>query len=155
MYRPLPPELNYQGDGTNKDQKGKASTRKPGAPIGNTNALKHGFYSRLYKGDEAARLSEIDDRYQLDAEIDLLRVMIDRLAAELQVTKEYYTVTGRDGSTTEIPDDYNLKALNTFAGMQQALATMIRTHYLTKGKGGSLELGIMQALEELRLEMGL
>lgn len=85
----------------------------------------------------------------------MLRVCIDRLAEQLQFTKETYTVTGRDGSTSEIPDDYNLKALNTFAGMQNSLATLIRTHYLTKGKGGSTEKGILEALEEMRLEMGL
>jgi hypothetical protein len=129
--------------------------KKTGAPAGNQNAIKHGFYSRLYKGDEEKRIAAIDDRYSLDGEIDLLRVCIDRLTEQLEFTKEYYTVSGKNGDSSEIPDDYNLKALSTFATMQTALATLIRTHYLTKGKGGSVELGIMQALEELRLEMGL
>lgn len=126
-----------------------------GAAKGNQNAIKHGFYSRLYKGDEGRRIEALEDKYDLDGEIDLLRVCIDRLAEQLKFEKETYTITGRDGSTQEIPDDYNLRALNTLSTMTQNLATLIRTHYLTKGKGGEVETGIMQALEELRLEMGL
>lgn len=148
---------NILGDRTKDQQQGNRSkkSRKAGAPAGNQNALKHGFYSRLFTGDERHRLEENGDRYQLDAEIDLLRVCIDRLAEQLQFTKETYTIMGKDGSETEMPDDYNLKALNTFAGLQNSLATLIRTHYLTKGKGGALEGGILEALEELRLEMGI
>jgi hypothetical protein len=129
--------------------------KRAGAPLGNKNSLKHGFYSRHFKADELKRVEAQSDKYSLDAEIDLLRVCIDRLTENLEFTKETYTITDRGGNQSEIPDDYNLKALNTLAGINQALATLIRTHYLTKGKGGSLELGIMQALEELRLEMGL
>jgi hypothetical protein len=129
--------------------------RKPGSQPGNQKALKHGFYSRLWKGDEAQRIADLEDKYNLDGEIDLLRVFINRLAEKLEVHKEYYTVTDKAGNVSEIPDDYNLRALNTFSSMTQALATVIRTHYLTKGKGGTVETGIMQALEELRLEMGL
>lgn len=96
----------------------------------------------------------MEDRYSLDSEIDFLRVCIDRLGEQLGFTKEYTAVIAK-GDSYEIPDEYNLHALNTFSTMTQALATLIRTHYLTKGKGGTVELGIMQALEELRLEMGL
>jgi hypothetical protein len=39
--------------------------------------------------------------------------------------------------------------------MTQSISTLIRTHHLTRGKGGAMEKGIMEALEELRLEMGL
>lgn len=49
----------------------------------------------------------------------------------------------------------NLKSLNTLSLMMQSKSTMIRTHYLTKGKGGMVEQGILEALEELRLELGL
>lgn len=54
----------------------------------------------------------------------------------------------------EIKED-DLKALNTLSLMTQSISTMIRTHYLTKGKGGIVEQGILEALEELRLELGL
>lgn len=48
-----------------------------GAPKGNLNALKHGFYSRLF---HAGEFSDLDDDRQpdLEHEITLLRVMIRR-----------------------------------------------------------------------------
>ncbi len=51
-------------------------TNKPGAPKGNLNALKHGYYSRLFHGNETNDLSE--NSASLEHEITLLRVMIRR-----------------------------------------------------------------------------
>ena len=48
-----------------------------GAPKGNLNALKHGFYSRLFHTTEADDLS-LDPTISLEHEITLLRVMIRR-----------------------------------------------------------------------------
>jgi hypothetical protein len=48
-----------------------------GAPKGNLNALKHGFYSRLFHAVEANELPQ-DQSVSLDHEITLLRVMIRR-----------------------------------------------------------------------------
>ncbi len=48
-----------------------------GAPKGNLNALKHGFYSRLFHAAEANDLPG-DDSGSLQHEITLLRVMIRR-----------------------------------------------------------------------------
>jgi hypothetical protein len=48
-----------------------------GAPKGNLNALKHGFYSRLFHSGEASDLSN-DLPASLEHEITLLRVMIRR-----------------------------------------------------------------------------
>jgi hypothetical protein len=48
-----------------------------GAPKGNLNALKHGFYSRLFHNDEIGDLSSDPDT-SLEHEITLLRVMIRR-----------------------------------------------------------------------------
>ena len=47
-----------------------------GAPIGNLNALKHGFYSRLFRNCEVSELPE--ESNSLEHEITLLRVMIRR-----------------------------------------------------------------------------
>jgi hypothetical protein len=124
--------------------------RKPGAQPGNQHALKHGFYSRHFNANETDRIEE-GERYSLDNEIDLLRVCIDRLTEQLKFEKE--NTTDRHGNT--ITDDYNLKSLNTLSLMAQGVSTMIRTHYLTKGKGGTVELSILQALEELRDELGI
>ena len=51
-------------------------TNKPGAPKGNLNALKHGYYSRLFHGGETHDLGE--NPASLEHEITLLRVMIRR-----------------------------------------------------------------------------
>jgi hypothetical protein len=48
-----------------------------GAPKGNLNALKHGFYSRLFKPAETVDLPD-DFSSSLEHEITLLRVMIRR-----------------------------------------------------------------------------
>jgi hypothetical protein len=117
----------------------KTKARKPGGQPGNKNAEKHGFYSRNFTKDETTRL-ESSDRYSLDDELDLLRVYVDRISKNVRLN--------------QIGED-DLKALNTLSLMTQSISTMIRTHYLTKGKGGAIEQGILEALEEIRLEMGL
>ena len=48
-----------------------------GAPKGNLNALKHGFYSRLFHGSETSNLND-DQINNLEHEITLLRVMMWR-----------------------------------------------------------------------------
>jgi hypothetical protein len=55
-------------------------TNPRGAPKGNLNALKHGFYSRLFRSEENCELNE-DESTSLEHEITLLRVMIRRTMA--------------------------------------------------------------------------
>ena len=55
------------------------STSHPGAPKGNTNALKHGFYSRSFRATEQTGLTEFDPA-SLQNEIELMRVFILRTA---------------------------------------------------------------------------
>ncbi len=117
----------------------KKNGRKPGAQPGNKNAEKHGFYSKRFDADETRRL-QAADRFSVEDELDLLRVYVDRISK----------LTPLD---TLSEDD--LKALNTLSLLTQSISTMIRTHFLTKGKGGMVEATILEALEELRLEMGL
>jgi hypothetical protein len=52
------------------------STRKPGAQPGNTNAFKHGFYSRFFKGGEISDLDGVTA--DLTSEINMMRVVISR-----------------------------------------------------------------------------
>lgn len=55
----------------------KAKRRRGGQP-GNHNALKHGFYSRFFREGELVDLQRITEE-GLDAELDLLRVLIRRM----------------------------------------------------------------------------
>ena len=76
---------------------------------------------------------------------------MDRLLEQLS----FDAIEHRDVQGNLSRDAHYLAQLNTLAIMNQSLSTLIRTHYLTKGKGGAIEKGIMEALEEIRLEMGL
>jgi hypothetical protein len=61
-----------------------------GAPKGNLNALKHGFYSRLFRDAESSEADD-DQLVNLENEITLLRVMIRRtmeLAEGIEDLKE-------------------------------------------------------------------
>jgi len=78
---------------------------------------------------------------------------MDRLTEQLNFSVVYFK--GKDGTDSNTRDDHYLKQLNTLTLMTQSLATLERTHYLIKGKGGAVEKSITEALEELRLEMGL
>ena len=133
-----------------KSSQSKAKNKKPGAQPGNKNALKHGFYGKQFKAEEKKRLDESDNT-DITSEIQLLRVCIDRLTNELDL--DSYWTTDELGNQTR--DDHYLKQLNTLSQMAQSLSTLTRTYYLTRGRGGTLEQGIMEALEELRLELGL
>ena len=123
-----------------RKKKSKTTGKKPGGQPGNKNAEKHGFYSRHFNTDEQSRLASAD-LHSLDDEIELINVCMDR-------------VTDLLGAKLELKDEH-FKALNTLAIMMQSKSTMIRTHYITRGKGGTIEQSILEAIEELRLEMGI
>lgn len=131
-------------------KKKTGAKRKPGAPPGNKNALRHGFYSKRFTADESKRLDD-ETPADVEAEIALLRVCIDRLSGELSFREIKHTDS--NGNTTR--DDHYLKALNTLAQIAQSLATLVRTQHLIHGKAGSVNDAILQALEEIRLEMGI
>jgi hypothetical protein len=56
--------------------------RSRGAPAGNTNAIKHGFYSGRYHPAEAAGLKKLEP-LDLREEINLIRVYIRRLIEQV------------------------------------------------------------------------
>ena len=124
--------------------------RKPGAPKGNKNALRHGFYARSFSAEQNSRL---DGQASTDvqAEINLLRICIDKLNNQI----DFQEIKHIDMQGNLSRNDHYLNQLNTLAAMTQSLATLVRTHYLTHGKSGDIQSSILAALEELRLEMGL
>jgi hypothetical protein len=58
-------------------------SHKPGAPLGNNNALKHGFYARYFEKVEVDRL-DTDVKGELYDEEELLRLYLARVAATLK-----------------------------------------------------------------------
>jgi hypothetical protein len=124
--------------------------RKRGGQPGNKNALSHGFYSKYFKPEETKRLYD-QETTDLSAEINLLRVSIDRLANQIS----YDPIKRTDSNGTSFRDSHYLNQLNTLALMAQSISTLVRTIHLIKGRSGTVHDSILQALEELRLEMGL
>lgn len=61
--------------------------QKRGAPVGNSNARKHGFYSAAFKTVEARLRSEVP-AYDLSAEIELIRVTTLRLLQAMSESSE-------------------------------------------------------------------
>jgi hypothetical protein len=64
-----------------------ASKRKRGAPRGNRNALKHGFYARSFSASEKSSL-DLGILGDFKDEIPLLRVLIARTAQSLKEEKD-------------------------------------------------------------------
>lgn len=83
-----------------------ATQPKAGAPRGNQNALKHGFYARTFKPAERRELQAVR-QLSLNAEIDMLRIVVRRvfdLTATLEdplVAVRYVTVLTRAVSSLD------------------------------------------------------
>jgi len=132
--------------------------RKQGGQPGNKNAMRHGFYAKRFTDEEAERLDK-QGPTDVQAEIALLRVCLDKLYNQLYFEPTYFNIKNKDRedatAQSNIRDDHYLKQLNTLAIMSQAVATLARTDHLIHGKAGGVQDDILRALEEIRLEMGL
>ena len=109
---------------------------KPGAPKGNLNALKHGFYSRLFRKSEADDLQE--NSTSLEHEITLLRVMIRR------------TMQLADGINDLKEATHILDALGAAAAR---LANLLRTQKSLKEHRSQLADEISIAIQEVNQEL--
>jgi len=123
-----------------KGKKMDERKRTRGAQPGNTNALKHGFYSRRFNP------LEVDD---LDAalhegvedEIALLRVTIRRV----------FDLASEEGEDTETW----FKALSTLGLASTRLAGLVRTQKIIQGDSSSVASALSQALGEVCDELGI
>jgi len=114
--------------------------RKRGAQPGNTNALKHGFYSHHFNSLE---LSDLDTALSegLTDEIALLRVIIRRVF-------EYADFESQDMHTWS-------KALNTLGAASTRLAGLLRTQQLIAGDSADVVSVLSQAIGEVAHDLGL
>ncbi len=109
---------------------------RPGAPKGNLNALKHGFYSRLFRPSEVDDIRE--DSASLEHEITLLRVMIRRtmqLADGIDDLKEATRILDAMGATAA------------------RLANLLRTQKSLKDHRSQLADEISIAIQEVNREL--
>ena len=105
---------------------------KRGAPKGNQNARKHGFYSRAMTEAEKVELEEASLVEGIDQEIAFLRMKLKELAEHE-------------------PDrlDLHLEAANT-------IARLIRTRYqISKEQKKSLKEGIHKVLSDIAVPLGI
>ena len=129
-------ELNIATKTTNTP----TTKRKRGGQPGNTNALKHGFYSHRFKSIE---LSDLDSALSdgLTDEIALLRVIIRRVFE--------YADTGAEDL------DAWSRALNTLGAASTRLAGLLRTQQIIAGDGGDVVSVLSQAIGEVAHDLGL
>lgn len=106
--------------------------KKRGAPEGNQNARKHGFYSQVLDESEKLQLEEARGIEGLDEEIAILRVKLRTL---IDRHPERF--------------DLHLEAANT-------IARLIRTRYsITKEQKKTLKEAITKVLTEIAVPLGL
>ena len=84
-------------------------------------------------------------------EVELIRIMIERLTKEISFKEVSYT----DDNENELRNDHYLQQLNTLANMATARGNLIRTQYLIKGKSEGVQNSILEALEIVRIELGI
>ncbi|MEN8173885.1 MAG: hypothetical protein ABFS03_13520 [Chloroflexota bacterium] len=76
--------------------------RKRGAPLGNTNALQHGYYSPRFRKGDLQSLSSLEDHLDVTSEIKVLRVAIDRLAVMLDSQPDMPQTIGLCSTMTHV-----------------------------------------------------
>ena len=108
----------------------KKTTRKVGAPYGNHNALKHGFYSRRFRNLEMGDLEVVTA--SLIDEIAGLRVAARRI---LEISEDL----GEDPMKA-------ILALNYFGLTCTRIASLVRTHHALTGGSDETQSAISIAL---------
>ncbi len=113
-----------------------ASGRKRGAPAGNLNALKHGFYSEQFKPKECEDL-EARMTVGIEDEIAMLRVVTRRLMALANGIMDL---------------DKTIDTLGALGLAATRLAGMIRIQHLLGGKDNETTAAISDALADVLRE---
>lgn len=107
----------------------------PGAPKGNTNALKHGFYSRRFRQQDINDLDTLSgsELPSLGSELALLRVALSR-------TFEQAQAGGEDTDWTVYLADIGLAATR--------VASLLRTQkYLDGDQGDEIKSALRMAID--------
>lgn len=111
--------------------------RRKGAQPGNSNAIKKGFYSRYFKKRDITDLQKHDFEGLKD-EIDLFRVQIRRISEMSSGINNLHDAL-----------DY----LNCLSNAIDSLTRLVRTHYFVFYDQNEYEANILNAVNEVRLEL--
>jgi hypothetical protein len=115
--------------------------KKPGAPPGNLNALKHGFYSRAFKtlelGDLDAALGQ-----GLADEIAMLRVATRRLFQTFQLDR-----------LESLDPEQAVNLLSALGLASIRLGSLMRVQTLLSGSSDPVSSALAEALAEVQKEL--
>jgi two-component sensor histidine kinase len=115
-----------------------------GAQPGNTNALKHGFYSRAFRNLDVNDLDAL--QATLEGEIAMLRVQMRR-ALEI--------INSVEDDSQEPDPNLALKTLSVLGNTASRIASITRIHATIAGGGSQLNTAIIEALHDINKELGL
>jgi hypothetical protein len=115
-----------------------------GAQPGNTNALKHGFYSRAFRSLDVNDLDAV--QATLEGEIAMLCVQMRR-ALEI--------INSVEDNSQEPNPDLALKTLSVLGNTASRIASITRIHAAIAGGDSQLNAAIIQALHEINKELGI
>lgn len=120
---------------------GKKVKKKPsGAQIGNTNAIKHGYYSHRFKKDEKAALRLLEEHNDVASEIEMVRVMVDRMIGLTE---------GKDDS------DEIIGIMSTILRGAGRIGHLVRVQKLLYGDSQTLADMLDDVLGEVARELGI
>jgi hypothetical protein len=115
--------------------------RKRGAPPGNTNSLRHGFYSRRFRQVDLKDLEALRPGSGLESEIAALRVALRLLFESFSVSE-----------APDVPTAVSI--LLALGSTATRIAGLMRTNaILHGGQNSESSSALAQALEELKDEM--
>lgn len=110
---------------------------------GNRNALKHGFYASLWTREELVGLKKAGEVNDVNGEINLLRVVIRRIAKTIPQIIEQEKI------------EVCLHTVSTLSLAVQCLSTVVRTNLIGGNELPLTEVAILDALTRFREETGI
>jgi hypothetical protein len=111
--------------------------RRPGAPLGNSNALKHGFYTRRIKKRDLSGV-ETTDLKSLVEEIALIRIFTRRLVEACDPSADLYELAG---------------ILRILCLASSTITRILQVHYLISGDENNLDCEIEEAIRQVHAEL--
>ncbi len=117
----------------------KTSTlhRRPGAPLGNSNAFKHGFYTRRIKKRDLSGVETTDLKSLVD-EIALIQVFTRRLVKSCASSTDFYELSA---------------ILRILCLASSTITRILRVNYLLTGSENNFADEIETAIREVRAEL--
>ena len=115
--------------------------KKPGAPPGNLNALKHGFYSRNFKPLE---LRDLDAALAegLENEIAMLRVAARRLFETFQIDR-----------LPDLDPDLACSLLSALGLASLRVGSLMRVQTMLSGSSDPVSTALAEALAQVQKEL--